>query len=332
MRRKRMPDNGIGGVAMKGKHLIGIFILVLMGVMLATLAIAATNYINTFGSNLSFGTSDILFLDNTGGRIGLGIAAPAQQLHLSSAAPEIRFNDTDNPNWWDLGAESDDFKLALNDSSSDFLVIDQNGNIGLKTNPHHETILLSLVGNISMGSGDRAIGNNPDGVRLFSSGAAGGSATLFDSVGGDDEIAFRTLQGGVGAGERIRITASGNMCDQGVDADLGDCSSDARLKKNIIPYKRGLDIALRLNPVNYNWNEKAKEVYSYDQNVKSIGFVAQDVKGVLPDWVSIDRNGYYQVESGELQYILLNSVKELKKENEQLKSELRELKREVEER
>ena len=161
---------------MKGKHLIGIFILVLMGVMLATLAIAATNYINTFGSNLSFGTSDILFLDNTGGRIGLGIAAPAQQLHLSSAAPEIRFNDTDNPNWWDLGAESDDFKLALNDSSTDFLVIDQNGNIGLKTNPHHETILLSLVGNISMGSGDRAIGNNPDGVRLFSSGAAGGSA------------------------------------------------------------------------------------------------------------------------------------------------------------
>ena len=88
------------------------------------------------GSNIRFGTGNAgvnQMIITSGGNVGIGTTSPGSLLHLSSATPEIRLNDTDNPNWWQVGAVGDDFKIALNDSTTDVLYIDQDGNVGIGT-------------------------------------------------------------------------------------------------------------------------------------------------------------------------------------------------------
>ena len=103
--------------------------------------IAAKGGPGGFGGSLYFDTqasggdgSDRLGTKMTildSGNVGIGTTSPGELLHLRSATPEQRFNDTDNPNWWDVGAVGDDFKIALNDSTTDVLYIDQDGNVGI---------------------------------------------------------------------------------------------------------------------------------------------------------------------------------------------------------
>jgi hypothetical protein len=71
-----------------------------------------------------------------GGNVGIGTTSPGELLHLSSSSPEQRFNDTDNSNYWDIGTSGNGFKIALNDSTTDGIFIDQNGYVGIgKTSP-----------------------------------------------------------------------------------------------------------------------------------------------------------------------------------------------------
>ena len=59
-------------------------------------------------------------------------------------------------------------------------------------------------------------------------------------------------------------------------------NSDRRLKHDIRPIDDALEIALKLEPVRYTWN---------DINTPGIGFIAQDVKPLLPELVSETTTG-----------------------------------------
>ena len=53
-----------------------------------------------------------------------------------------------------------------------------------------------------------------------------------------------------------------------------------------------------------------------------IGAIAQEIEQVLPEVVSYDDNGVRDVNPDRLTWILINAVKELSAEVEQLKSQL----------
>jgi hypothetical protein len=90
-------------------------------------------------------------------------------------------------------------------------------------------------------------------------------------------------------------------------------SSDLRLKTNINNYTKGLDDIVSLRPVNYT-----KDGFT------GVGLIAQEILQTnLSTMVDTDKEGYYSVNNHELFYALINSVKELKQEIDNLKAELR---------
>ncbi|GGG44460.1 tail fiber domain-containing protein [Bizionia arctica] len=95
-------------------------------------------------------------------------------------------------------------------------------------------------------------------------------------------------------------------------------SSDRRLKKDITPLSYGLDTVLQLNPVQYNWINRT-------QDYKSIGLIAQEVQPVISEIVHEDDDEAktLSVSYTELIPVLINAVKELKAENDALRSRVK---------
>jgi len=115
----------------------------------------------------------------------------------------------------------------------------------------------------------------------------------------------------------IRVgTSSTNGCikDFSGTGFAGTCSSDERLKTNVVDLSDGyLDKMAQLKTITYNWNDLAKDVNRVDTSVTNYGLLAQNVELVFPELVSTDSNGYKQVNYSRLPLYLLKAVQELNK-------------------
>lgn len=93
--------------------------------------------------------------------------------------------------------------------------------------------------------------------------------------------------------------------------------SDARLKKNIeiVPY--GLDEVLKLEPKVFDKHSgsfsEAGEVVLEDNGKRQIGFLAQDVKALMPELVDEvdDSKSFYSLSDGKLAAVLVRAIQEL---------------------
>jgi len=101
----------------------------------------------------------------------------------------------------------------------------------------------------------------------------------------------------------------------------GTCSSDARLKKNILYFPQVLDKLVQLQPAYWNWRAEEFPQYHFGPG-RNIGLIAQEVEKVFPDMVSTDTNGYKQVNYSQLPYLMLQAIRELKSENDTLRDQL----------
>lgn len=115
------------------------------------------------------------------------------------------------------------------------------------------------------------------------------------------------------AGYRLRVYGG----DANIDAaNLWTTASDRRLKKDIQPLVKTLEHVSLLQGVTYHvLNEQ-------EEDKKHIGVIAQELEEIYPEIVSTADNGYKSVDYGRLSAVLVEAVKDLKKENEQLNQEL----------
>lgn len=90
-------------------------------------------------------------------------------------------------------------------------------------------------------------------------------------------------------------------------------SSDKRLKRSIKPIENPFEILEGLTGYRYTL---------ISNNAKSAGLIAQDVEKVLPEAVRTDDEGYKSVDTYPIVAVLVETIKELKKEIEELKSKL----------
>ncbi|MBP6994235.1 tail fiber domain-containing protein, partial [Candidatus Woesebacteria bacterium] len=88
------------------------------------------------------------------------------------------------------------------------------------------------------------------------------------------------------------------------DGGIIACSSDRNLKKNIVNTNLGLDAVMNLRPVEFNWNSQA------NGDKKYLGFIAQDVEQIASELVTIDSNGYRQLNSIGLIPIVAKAIQE----------------------
>jgi hypothetical protein len=97
-------------------------------------------------------------------------------------------------------------------------------------------------------------------------------------------------------------------------------TSDRNLKQNIVNIENSLDKVSKLNGVYYNWTKEALEKNTHLVDQKEVGVIAQDVEAVLPELVATREDGSKAVRYERLCAVLIESIKELKKEIDTLKT------------
>ncbi len=100
-------------------------------------------------------------------------------------------------------------------------------------------------------------------------------------------------------------------------------ASDVRLKVNVQPLENVLDKMGRICGVTFDWNENGKAVVGKAATGKrEIGVIAQDVESVFPELVVTGSDGYKRVDYAKMTAVLIEAVKELKAENDALKTRI----------
>ena len=115
-------------------------------------------------------------------------------------------------------------------------------------------------------------------------------------------------------------------------------ASDGRLKKDVKPYKGGLEDILKINPIWFTYNGKAGM-----PEETGVGIIAQELQKIAPymvsTWTYVEgsldeenprtdgaKTDYLAVDNGAMTYMLINAVKEQQQQIEDLKKEIQELK------
>jgi hypothetical protein len=98
-------------------------------------------------------------------------------------------------------------------------------------------------------------------------------------------------------------------------------ASDLRLKNNISNSRYGLNDVLQLRAVDYTMKSNGE---------KQVGFIAQEVKKIIPEVVSGDENSETMmgISYGNLVPVLVNAIKEQQAQIEKMQKEIEELKKE----
>ena len=161
--------------------------------------------------------------------------------------------------------------------------------------------------------------------------SGGGTLAAFDVTAGAYRMVIDSA-GNVGIGivgplDRFHVFGDIRMGTSGTNGCLkrndgfglvGTCSSDQRFKRDITPFPSLLNKVAQLRPVHYYW--RATEFpEKHFGNTQGYGLVAQEVEQVLPELVSEDEQGYKLVDYSKLPLLLLQAIRELKMENDQLK-------------
>jgi len=88
-------------------------------------------------------------------------------------------------------------------------------------------------------------------------------------------------------------------------------NSDIRLKNVVGKYKRGLSEILKINPVYFFYKKGTGQ--NVETQKKFSGIVAQEILPLIPEAVSKNNDGYYQVDNDPIWWAVVNAVKELYK-------------------
>ena len=148
-------------------------------------------------------------------------------------------------------------------------------------------------------------------------GGAAGSQRKLLGMDTDDNVQMGSLGIGTAAsGTAGEIRATDNI--------TGYYSSDSRLKENITNIPNALDRVAKLKGVRFDWCEEyIKERGGEDGyfiKKHDTGLIAQDVLQVLPEVVREKKDGYLGVQYDKLVGLLVEAIKELRKEVNELKS------------
>jgi len=120
-----------------------------------------------------------------------------------------------------------------------------------------------------------------------------------------------------------RAATSGVMLEVGGEGSFtGDVtantSSDIRLKEDIVKIPNAMDKVLKISGNTFKWKKGFEKIHS--KKGSDIGVIAQEVESILPDIVVTRHNGYKGVQYEKLVALLIEAIKELKSEIEELKN------------
>ncbi len=92
--------------------------------------------------------------------------------------------------------------------------------------------------------------------------------------------------------------------------------SDGRLKKNVSDYTGALSQIAALRPVYFEYKDSSQPFEAPGQH---LGFIAQEVQKVFPQWVSEDEQGYLSLSLRGFEAVAVRAMQELEAENAALR-------------
>ena len=113
-----------------------------------------------------------------------------------------------------------------------------------------------------------------------------------------------------------RVNITGNLT-LGGSCSGATCSSDIRLKKNVQSLTGSLDVLSKLRAVTFEWKSPEEPGHSAGTQY---GFIAQEVEKVKPEWVGLDAHGFKTLDNTKFQVMLVDSVRSLKTDNDELRA------------
>ena len=146
------------------------------------------------------------------------------------------------------------------------------------------------------------------GTQTFSGAKSFSSAVNIDSTTQSTSKTTGALivDGGVGVAKTLNV---------GEDI-VAYASSDERLKDNIQTIENPLEKLSQISGNTFDWNQEKQDIYKG----RDYGVIAQEIEQVMPELVDTRDNGYKAVKYEKLVPLLIESIKELQKEIEELKS------------
>jgi hypothetical protein len=157
-------------------------------------------------------------------------------------------------------------------------------------------------------------------LNIYSSGSAGINGSLSVSgatfLGSLAVSGTSSLTGNVGIGTAPSTTYALDVNGTVMATDYFHVS-DMRLKTDVRPIDHALDKILSLKGVTFKWKKDGRH---------DIGVIAQNVATVFPDIIAKSNDGTMAVEYGNLIGPMIEAIRELKNENDELRSELADVK------
>ena len=101
-------------------------------------------------------------------------------------------------------------------------------------------------------------------------------------------------------------------------------TSDERLKENVKPIENALDKVSKIGGYEFDWKELTEEEKKtiHGNEGHDVGVIAQEIEKVLPEVVTERDSGYKAVKYEKIVPLLIESIKDLKAEIEELKGKL----------
>jgi hypothetical protein len=265
----------------------------------AGIAIGNTITSATQGSVLFAGASGVLaqansglFYDASNVRLGLGLASPTYDFQLEKTVNGSVGLAIVNQSGGTSGAARIDVARSFGGDYFGSIYYAGDGN----------TIYTPLTFNILASASSTALNINHTGsgtINFLTSNTVRGTIS---SAG-----AWRMNTYGAGA---ATFDASGNITSV----------SDIRLKNLQGMYGVGLKQLMQIDPIVYKWKPES----GMETEHNYIGFSAQNIQYALGnDAVGINKQGYMSIQDRAIMALLVNSVKEMQKEIEDLKQQLK---------
>jgi hypothetical protein len=150
---------------------------------------------------------------------------------------------------------------------------------------------------------------------LKADGSVDTSTYLTSAAGANTQIQYNN-NGVFGGSAGLTFNGTVLSCSN----DIIAFASDERLKTNFKPIENAVDKVLKLRGFTYNFNEIGEEL-GFDTTIRHSGVSAQEVQAVLPEAVcpAPASDEYLTVKYDKLVPLLIEAIKELKEEIEELK-------------
>ncbi len=239
------------------------------------------------------------YWDATNGRLGIGTTAPSSPIHVkgtTNTATQLLVENTSNGNG---AAAVVNIKNDLGDAAQ----------LGVYSSTH--TTYGPLAARTAW---------------LYSN-ASGGLAIMVDANAG---ISFNTGTGAPAA-QRMVISSAGavRMNTYGAGAATFDASgnitsvSDERVKNIQGYFRTGLNAIMNLKPIEFKYNGLSGN----ETNGTYVGFSAQNVKANIPYSTGQNADGYLTLQDRAVMAAMVNAIQEQQKEIEDLRQEIKHLKK-----